>query len=289
MKLKRSDFIVGVIAIVFVAFCVRFIWFGGVFQTHEANEPNRKAMVQILDGIHLDAAYEDVLKVFWQHREHSSLGFHVRWPHEWSVRMPFEFGGTEWTLYIKFQDGRVTAAYIRNSDGKLPKGAPKDKQKAEGAAARKQRGEDDLGSERLKEIAAIPSSSIRFNENFAEYRIHVSCPTNSKFDRLIYTMRYDPFTGRRLSSAADALFAKPSEEEVKRIHALLNDAHAIADVIAKIGKPDRESHDLGFIGIKAQCGYTNLSSTVDLVVQEGTDGTFSIACVPKRIEKSLKE
>jgi hypothetical protein len=55
-------------------------------------------------------------------------------PTGWEVCSPNEFGSTNWILYIKFQDGKISSTYVRMADSvkRKPQGSPADRRKESG-------------------------------------------------------------------------------------------------------------------------------------------------------------
>ena len=131
MKIKRSQAIIALIVLGVVIVWVRGFWFSEVFRTHKANEPHRRALLEIRDAIAIGASYSEVLKAYWQHRTDSLRLFADR-PTDWTITMPMEFGASDWKLGIEFQDGKVSAVRVRTADGPPPKDGPKDIQKDSG-------------------------------------------------------------------------------------------------------------------------------------------------------------
>jgi hypothetical protein len=117
--------------VVGVAIVVYYGWWifasGDVFHTAQRNAPNRVAIVRLHEDIDIGKSYADVLSAYWNART-DELRIRNDSPTEWAVQMPGEFGASDWTLLIEFQDGHVSAVRVRTSDGPPPKNAPKDKQ-----------------------------------------------------------------------------------------------------------------------------------------------------------------
>jgi hypothetical protein len=106
---------------------VRYFWFTEVFTTRKTNEPNRAALLRVHNGIDIDDSYSEVLTTFWQERREDSLGLNVGNPEVWRIDTPLEFGASNWTLDIEFDDGHVSAVRVRTADGPPPRDGPKDK------------------------------------------------------------------------------------------------------------------------------------------------------------------
>jgi hypothetical protein len=131
VKIQRSHVLVAIMIVLFGIVWVKGFWFTEVFRTHKSNEPHRAALLQVRDAISVGASHADALTAYWHHRT-EELRLHAESPTAWGIRMPLEFGASDWRLRIEFQDGRVTAVRVRTSDGPPPKNGPKDKQKEAG-------------------------------------------------------------------------------------------------------------------------------------------------------------
>jgi hypothetical protein len=126
--MKRSFLVVGGILL---AVCVYYyVWIfrsGDFFTTRGSNAPNRTALVAVRDAVKIGASYSDVLAAYWRLKT-SDLRLHADDSARWLIRMPYEFGASDWVLRIDFQDGRVAAVRVRTSDGPAPRDGPSDKQ-----------------------------------------------------------------------------------------------------------------------------------------------------------------
>ena len=130
-KSKPTQVIWTLIALMAIAIWVGSFWFMEGFRTHKANEPHRRALLEIRDAIAIGASYYEVLEAYWQHRTDSLRLFADR-PTDWIITMPMEFGASDWKLGIEFQDGKFIAVRIRPADGPPPRDGPKDIQKDSG-------------------------------------------------------------------------------------------------------------------------------------------------------------
>lgn len=130
MRFKRPQIIVAVILLLVGAYyCFWIFRSGDVFRSSARNAPNRAALLQIRDGVQLGATHTEVLEAYWKCRT-DELQLRADWSTNWIVRMPMEFGASDWVLRIEFRDGKVTAVRARTSDGLTPKDGPTDKEKA---------------------------------------------------------------------------------------------------------------------------------------------------------------
>src|SRR5688500_19689696 len=98
---------------------------GDWFFTHSKNAPNRVALMGIREEIKLGNGYEAVLKSYWRNKS-KDLTLHAGSPQIWTVSMPHELAASNWVLYIKFNDERVSAVRVRTSDGPTPSSATED-------------------------------------------------------------------------------------------------------------------------------------------------------------------
>jgi len=107
-----------------------FVLFSGLFLVrHEVNTPNRAALLRMHGEIVPGSAPADVREVYRRNATPSlKLLEHPAWP--WAVRMPIEWGGTDWLLFVDFQEGRVSSVRMRTSDGPAPEGGPPDRPQA---------------------------------------------------------------------------------------------------------------------------------------------------------------
>jgi len=132
VKFKRSHTIISIIIVLAVGYYGWWIFASGdVFHSSKRNEPNRVALLQLYEAIGIGESYSEALSAYWQHRT-DDLRLSAEKSSAWSVRMPLEFGASDWTLLVEFQDGRVSAVRVRMSDGPSPKDGPTDKQKDAG-------------------------------------------------------------------------------------------------------------------------------------------------------------
>lgn len=131
MKYKRSHVIIVAMALAIGIVWLRWFWLTDVFRTHQSNQPQRAAILQIRDAVALDSTYSEVLAAYWEHRT-DSLRLFADCATNWVITVPFEFGASDWNLRIEFQGGKVSAVRVRTSDGPPPKNGPPDKHTWEG-------------------------------------------------------------------------------------------------------------------------------------------------------------
>ena len=126
--MKRRTRVAGtIILIVVLVAWVRYFWFSEVFRLHRDNEANRAALLRVHSAVQPGASPDDVLRAYWQHRT-DDLRLHADNPTRWVIRMPLEFGASDWLLWLEFKNGKVVALRMRTSDGPAPAEAPPDKQ-----------------------------------------------------------------------------------------------------------------------------------------------------------------
>jgi hypothetical protein len=104
-----------------------FLFSGRVFHSHASNAENRDALIQIHRAIQLGSSASEVRELYRRHAT-SSLGLRDERPTDWEVRMPMEFGASDWKLLIEFQEGKVIRVRILTADGPPPKSGSADKE-----------------------------------------------------------------------------------------------------------------------------------------------------------------
>ncbi|MEK7706740.1 MAG: hypothetical protein AAB380_01935, partial [Verrucomicrobiota bacterium] len=116
VKFKRSHVILSLVVTLAAAYYGWWLFLSGDnFYTSKRNEPNRAALLQLYEAIEIGESYTEVLSAYWQYRRDELRLFAER-STEWIIKMPFELGATDWTLFVEFQDGRVSAVRVRTSD-----------------------------------------------------------------------------------------------------------------------------------------------------------------------------
>jgi hypothetical protein len=124
MKITRSMICEGLILLAILSLCVwLFLFSGWLFHSHAKNAPNRQALVQLHQAIQLGSSASDVRHLFRQHAT-PQLKLHDDNPAEWHVRMPMEFGATDWKLLLDFRDGKIVQVRLLMADGPPPKDGP---------------------------------------------------------------------------------------------------------------------------------------------------------------------
>jgi len=152
------------------------------------------------------------------------------------------------------------------------------------------------GHSRLDELAATKGSPIIYNKQIGEYQLvwtnyeRVSYQGALADAALVHTvpLEFDPFTGRKLESRRDELFAAPSEAESKEVYKKLESCKRIADVIRQFGKPDRvwpkdDSRPA------SQYDFEKGFKTLKLIVSVREDGSLNVRVVGKQIKNSVNE
>lgn len=128
MKITRSMIYEGLILLTILGFCFWiFLFSGWVFHSHASNAPNRHALVQLHQAIELGASTADVRDLFQRHAT-PQLKLNESYPEQWHVRMPMEFGATDWKLLLDFRDGKIVGVRLLTADGPPPKDGPPHKQ-----------------------------------------------------------------------------------------------------------------------------------------------------------------
>lgn len=129
MKLSRSLIRDGVILLAVLGFFFWLFFFSGhFFHSHTSNAPNRAALVQLHQAIQLDSSASEVRELFQRYAT-PQLRLHDERVADWLIRMPMEFGASDWKLLLDFRDDRVIRVRLLTADGPPPKDGPPDKQK----------------------------------------------------------------------------------------------------------------------------------------------------------------
>jgi hypothetical protein len=129
MKRSRSLVIEGVLLLALLGFFLWLFFFSGrFFHSRASNAPNRTALVQLHRAIQLDASASEVRDLFQRYAT-PQLTLHDERPSDWQIRMPMEFGASDWKLLLDFQDGRVIRVRLLTADGPPPEDGPPDKLK----------------------------------------------------------------------------------------------------------------------------------------------------------------
>jgi hypothetical protein len=84
--------------------------------------------VQLHQAIQLGASASEVRQLFQRHAT-PQLKLHDERAGDWQIRMPMEFGATDWKLLLDFQEGRVVRVQMLTADGPAPKDGPPEKRK----------------------------------------------------------------------------------------------------------------------------------------------------------------
>lgn len=129
MTLSRSLIREGVILLAVLGFFLWLFFFSDrVFHSHTSNTENRSALVQLYQTIQLDSSASEVRALFQRYAT-PQLRLKDEGVAKWQIRMPMEFGASDWKLLLDFRDGRVVRVRLLTSDGPPPKDGPPDKQK----------------------------------------------------------------------------------------------------------------------------------------------------------------
>jgi hypothetical protein len=124
---SERSYLVRAIVLVVAAYYGWWVFLSGdVFFRHSANAGNRDAVLRVHSALPIGADYGAVLKHYWSHRT-QNLRLYVDTADLWVISMPSEFGASDWTLIVRFRDGKVTAVRVRTSDGPRPTDGPPDK------------------------------------------------------------------------------------------------------------------------------------------------------------------
>jgi hypothetical protein len=126
MKFTRSMIRDGIIVLVVAGFILWFFLFSGrVFHSHTSNARNRDALVQLHQAVQVGSSASEVRDLFQRYAT-PELRLHDERPNDWAVRMPMEFGASDWKLLLDFLDDRVVRVRLLTADGPRPKNGPPD-------------------------------------------------------------------------------------------------------------------------------------------------------------------
>ncbi|MGZ8920269.1 MAG: hypothetical protein ACXW3L_04735 [Limisphaerales bacterium] len=87
-------------------------------------------------GCRLRSPEVDEVRELFQKYSTQQLRLHDERPEDWVIRMPMEFGASDWKLFLDFRDGKAVGVRLRTADEPPPRNGPPDKQKdgSEGGA-----------------------------------------------------------------------------------------------------------------------------------------------------------
>ena len=125
MKKRILKFSLVFIALLFVFVCSAVVWIHS-FPSHESNKQNREALIRIFNKLDLGNTEQSVRNIYNEHKT-NDLGLSTDDRGEWCISMPYEFGSTDWRIYLTFEKSHLTKAMIRTMDGPKPNGSPDDK------------------------------------------------------------------------------------------------------------------------------------------------------------------
>lgn len=128
MQEKRlAGVIIKAIFIIVILLLAFFIIYGLFLKSRNINLDNKKVLVTIMENIKLGDSGARVEEIF-NHHKTDTLQL-KKLENEWLITMPYEFGATDWILWLGFENNKVTSLKIRLSDSKdmKPKESPPDK------------------------------------------------------------------------------------------------------------------------------------------------------------------
>jgi len=143
----------------------------------------------------------------------------------------------------------------------------------------------------IKSHADDPSCPVKWDTELEEFNVL----SHEKPGRALWRMYFCPWCGSRLPEGRRAeRFTQMSSEDLKLIRTRLEGAESIADVIARLGEPDRvfpghpDDFRMKYDGKKVlrQLDFLGLSPTVSVCVQEFEDTSIQIHYSGKFIGKS---
>ena len=105
-----------------------FLFSGRVFHSDASNASNRDALVKLHGAIEVGSSTDEVRELFQRYAT-AQLRLHDERPDGWVIRMPMEFGASDWKLLLDFRDGKAVGVRLRTADGPPPADGPQDKQR----------------------------------------------------------------------------------------------------------------------------------------------------------------
>jgi hypothetical protein len=148
----------------------------------------------------------------------------------------------------------------------------------------------------LDKLVATKGAPVIYNKQVGEYQLvwtnyqRISIQGSPEDAVVVNTvpLAFDPFTGKKLESRRDELFAAPSKAESKEVFKKLESCKRIEDVIQQFGKPDRvwpqnDSRP------PSQYDFEKGFKTLTLVVTVQADGSLVTHVVGKQIKNSVNE
>ena len=138
----------------------------------------------------------------------------------------------------------------------------------------------------LDELAAEKGSPIIYDKQVGEYQlVWTNREANTTVVKTV-PLKFDPFTGRELSSRRGELFAEPSQAESEAVDKKLRHCRGIDDVIRQFGKPDRVWPKVrGY----SQYDFEGRFETLKLTVKVAEDGALVPIVTGKQIKNSIEQ
>lgn len=106
-----------------------FVWHVG-FESHFKNTSSKQAFARLHEELRLGDTQARVIELYNQFQTGRTKLRQEVIPHVWTIEMPWEFGASDWVIYLEFDDAeRLSAAVVRTSDGifRRPRNSPEDK------------------------------------------------------------------------------------------------------------------------------------------------------------------
>ena len=145
---------------------------------------------------------------------------------------------------------------------------------------------DPVPKSRLDELVAEKGSPLVYNKQVGEYQL---VWTNREANRtLVHTvpLKFDPFTGKELSSRRGELFVEPSDAESQEVSKKLQSCRSIDDVIKQFGKPDRVWPKTGGY---SQYDFEKAFKTLKLAVKVADDGSLTPIVTGKQTKNRIEQ
>ena len=101
-----------------------------LFGARYLNTSSKEALRRMHEELNVGFSKDEVLSVYERNKTARTKFVTDSWKDTWDISMPFEFGATDWVLYVQFDcSAKVTSLVMRTSDGihNRPRSSPQDK------------------------------------------------------------------------------------------------------------------------------------------------------------------
>lgn len=136
----------------------------------------------------------------------------------------------------------------------------------------------------LNENMGRTNFPIQYDKELAEYQLVFTYTEGTDQVTSRMPIKFCPWTGKPFpESKRKTRFTQPSSGDTQSIQDRLKHVATLSDVRSVLGKPDDVVGPFG--DVKAQWTYDNVSQSVNVIVQEMTDGTIAVLYSGKMKQK----